>query len=106
MANRPAAISIESPSAMLFRIAGNGAADYGRAAALRRRVRSFDAGAHDTEIASEHPSPERELAARCAPHRRVRSAALPQRRARGTSLHRPTNSFHALAARAAAARRV
>lgn len=57
------ATTIESPSAMLFRIAGNVAADHGRAAAVRRRLRSFDADAHDTEIVSEHPSPERELAA-------------------------------------------
>lgn len=57
------ATTIESPSAMLFRIAGNIAADHGRAAALRRRVRSFDADAYDAEIASEHPSAERELAA-------------------------------------------
>jgi RNA polymerase sigma-70 factor (ECF subfamily) len=56
------ATTIESPSAMLFRIAGNIAADHGRAAAsLRRRVCSFDADAHAAEIASEHPSPERAL---------------------------------------------
>jgi RNA polymerase sigma factor (sigma-70 family) len=52
---------IESPAAMLFRIAGNVAADHGRAAALRGKTRSFDA--HDAEIASEHPSAEREVAA-------------------------------------------
>jgi RNA polymerase sigma-70 factor (ECF subfamily) len=55
--------SIQSPSAMLFRIAGNVAADHGRAAALHRRVRSYDAGWYDGEIVSESPSPERELAA-------------------------------------------
>ena len=55
------ATTIESPSAMLFRIAGNVAADHGRAAALRRRVRSLDADSYDCEIASEQPSPEREL---------------------------------------------
>jgi RNA polymerase sigma-70 factor (ECF subfamily) len=54
---------IESPAAMLFHIAGNVAADHGRAAALRRRVRSFEGDAYDTEIESEHPSAERELAA-------------------------------------------
>jgi RNA polymerase sigma factor (sigma-70 family) len=54
---------IESPAAMLFRIAGNVAADHMRAAALRGRTRSFEADAYDTEIASEHPSAERELAA-------------------------------------------
>jgi RNA polymerase sigma factor (sigma-70 family) len=57
------ATTIESPSAMLFRIAGNIAADHGRAATLRRRLRSFDADAYDAEIASENPSAERELAA-------------------------------------------
>ena len=57
------ATTIESPSAMLFRIAGNVAADHGRAAALRRRSCSFAAGAHDAELQSEQPSAERELAA-------------------------------------------
>jgi RNA polymerase sigma factor (sigma-70 family) len=57
------ATTIDSPAAMLFRIASNVAADHGRAAALRRRVRSFDANAYESEIASEHPSAERELAA-------------------------------------------
>lgn len=57
------ATTIDSPSAMLFRIAGNVAADHGRAAALRRRARSFEADAYDGEIASEQPSAERELAA-------------------------------------------
>jgi RNA polymerase sigma factor (sigma-70 family) len=57
------ATTIESPSAMLFRIAGNVAADHGRAAVLRRRVRSFDAEADDAEVASEHPSAERAVAA-------------------------------------------
>lgn len=56
------ATTIESPSAMLFRIAGNVAADHGRAA-VRRRVRSFDADAHDAEVASSQPSAEHELAA-------------------------------------------
>lgn len=55
--------TIESPSAMLFRIAGNVAADHGRAAALRRRARSLDGGAFDAEVASDAPSAERELAA-------------------------------------------
>lgn len=55
------ATTIGSPAAMLFRIAYNVAADHGRAAALRRRVRSFEADAYDCEIASEHPSAEREL---------------------------------------------
>ena len=57
------ATGIESPSAMLFRIAGNVAADHGRAAALRRRIRSFERDDYHAEIASEHPSAERELAA-------------------------------------------
>jgi RNA polymerase sigma factor (sigma-70 family) len=57
------ATGIESPTAMLFRIAANLAADHGRAAALRRRIRSFEADDCDAEIASEHPSAERELAA-------------------------------------------
>jgi RNA polymerase sigma-70 factor (ECF subfamily) len=57
------ATTIESPSAMLFRIAGNVAADHGRAASLRRRLCSFEFGTHDDEIASGQPTPERELAA-------------------------------------------
>jgi RNA polymerase sigma-70 factor (ECF subfamily) len=57
------ATGIESPSAMLFRIAANVAADYGRAAALRRRVCSLEADSYDAEIASEHPSAERHLVA-------------------------------------------
>jgi RNA polymerase sigma factor (sigma-70 family) len=57
------ATTIESPSAMLFRIAGNVAADHGRAAAQRRQFRSFDAEGFDNELASEEPSAERELAA-------------------------------------------
>jgi RNA polymerase sigma factor (sigma-70 family) len=57
------ATTIQSPSAMLFRIAGNVAADHGRAAALRRSVRSLDRDAYDSELASEQPSAERELAA-------------------------------------------
>lgn len=57
------ATDIESPAAMLFRIAGNVAADHGRAAAQRRRHRSFEADAYDAEIASDEPSAERELAA-------------------------------------------
>ncbi|HJR68561.1 MAG TPA: RNA polymerase sigma factor [Gammaproteobacteria bacterium] len=56
------ATTIESPPAMLFRIAGNVAADHGRAAVLRRRVRSFEGDAYDT-VASSQPSAERELAA-------------------------------------------
>ena len=55
------ATGIESPVAMLFCIAGNVAADHGRAAALRGRTHSFEA--YDPELASEHPSAERELAA-------------------------------------------
>jgi RNA polymerase sigma-70 factor (ECF subfamily) len=57
------ATTIESPSAMLFRIAGNVAADHGRTAAHRRQLRSFDADGFDTELASDEPSAERELAA-------------------------------------------
>jgi RNA polymerase sigma factor (sigma-70 family) len=57
------ATTIDSPSAMLFRIAGNVAADHARAAAQRRQVRSFDADGFETELESEEPSPERELAA-------------------------------------------
>jgi RNA polymerase sigma factor (sigma-70 family) len=57
------ATTIDSPAAMLFRIAGNVATDHGRAAAQRRRVRSFDADGFDAEFASEEPSAERELAA-------------------------------------------
>ena len=55
--------TIDSPSAMLFRIAGNVAADHGRAAALRRRLRSFDGDDRDAEAVSEQPSAERELVA-------------------------------------------
>jgi RNA polymerase sigma-70 factor (ECF subfamily) len=54
------ATGIGSPAAMLFRIACNLATDHGRAAAQRRRVRSFETD--DVEIASEQPSAERELA--------------------------------------------
>ena len=57
------AIGIESPIAMLFRIAGNVAADHGRAAALQRRLRSFDTDVDAGNLASENPSAERELAA-------------------------------------------
>jgi RNA polymerase sigma factor (sigma-70 family) len=57
------ATTIDSPSAMLFRIAGNVATDHGRAAAQRRRIRSFEADGFDAEVASEEPSAERELAA-------------------------------------------
>jgi RNA polymerase sigma factor (sigma-70 family) len=57
------AMTIQSPSAMLFRIAHNVAADHGRAAVQRRQIRSFEAGGFDTELASEEPSAERELAA-------------------------------------------
>ena len=56
------ATGIESPAAMLFRIARNLAADHGRAAAQRRRVRSFETDAYDVELASEQPSAEREVA--------------------------------------------
>jgi RNA polymerase sigma-70 factor (ECF subfamily) len=54
---------IDSPAAMLFRIASNVVADYGRAVASRRRFRSFDSGDYGAELASEQPSAERELAA-------------------------------------------
>ena len=57
------ATTIESPSAMLFRIAGNVATDHGRTAALRGRARSLDGDSFDAELASEAPSAERELAA-------------------------------------------
>jgi RNA polymerase sigma-70 factor (ECF subfamily) len=57
------ATDIESPTAMLFRIAGNVAADHVRAAAHQRRIRSFEGYAYDAEIASDEPSAERELAA-------------------------------------------
>lgn len=54
------ALGIRSPAAMLYRIAGNVAADHVRAAS-RRRLRSFDIC--DVDVASEDPSAERELAA-------------------------------------------
>lgn len=57
------ATTIDSPSAMLFRIAGNIAADHGRAAAARRRLRFLDADAYQAELVSEEPSAEREIAA-------------------------------------------
>jgi RNA polymerase sigma-70 factor (ECF subfamily) len=57
------ATTIESPSAMLFRIAGNVATDRVRAAAWRRRIRSLEADDLGTELASDEPSAERELAA-------------------------------------------
>jgi RNA polymerase sigma-70 factor (ECF subfamily) len=57
------ATTIDSPSAMLFRIAANAAADHGRAAALRRHSRSFSADGYEAQIQSEQPSAERELAA-------------------------------------------
>jgi RNA polymerase sigma-70 factor (ECF subfamily) len=56
------ATNIESPAAMLYRIAGNVAADHGRAVA-RRRVKLTEAGLDDAELVSEQPSVERELAA-------------------------------------------
>jgi RNA polymerase sigma factor (sigma-70 family) len=55
------AIGIDSPPAMLFRIAGNVASDHVRAAAFRRGLRSVDAD--DYELASDQPSAERELSA-------------------------------------------
>lgn len=54
---------IESPSAMLFRIAGNVATDHLRAAAQNRGPRHVDIEACDDEVASELPSAERELSA-------------------------------------------
>jgi RNA polymerase sigma factor (sigma-70 family) len=56
------ATTIEFPAAMLFRIAGNVAADHARAASSWRQ-RSLDADAHDFDLPSEQPSAERELAA-------------------------------------------
>jgi RNA polymerase sigma factor (sigma-70 family) len=53
------ATDIQSPPAMLFRIAGNVAADHVRAAALRHRGRCVDIDV--VELASEQPSAEREL---------------------------------------------
>jgi RNA polymerase sigma-70 factor (ECF subfamily) len=57
------ATTIESPAALLYRIVGNVAADQGRAAAVRRCVRSFDGDFDDAELASDHPSAERAIAA-------------------------------------------
>lgn len=51
---------IESPPAMLFRVAGNVAADHLRAAAQRRAVRHLHV---DDQLPSDQPSVEREIAA-------------------------------------------
>jgi RNA polymerase sigma factor (sigma-70 family) len=52
---------LNSPSAMLFRIAVNVANDHGRAAVARHAAKHSDV--QDFEIASERPSAERELLA-------------------------------------------